>query len=350
MFSHYPSTEQFRHVITSVKKFADQHNDELPTLKFVGTVKLHGSNAAIGFQKDSGHWTQSRNNIITPLKDFESCAKSLSPVADQFFNEVVLPQCPAIREQYELGRKIVLFGEWCGGKIQKNVAIFGLPKMFVIFNVRIYDEIDTTTKSEEIDEDEDGQPITTSTHWLQPAFWSHIKWHEKLIYNIYDFQTYELEINFECPQIAQDKLIEITEKVENQCPVGTYFDRSGLGEGVVWTEWEKSNGTLVFKVKGARHSVTNVATLAPVDTEKFQNTQNFVEYACTDNRMHQGLDYIREQQLAVEMKNFGLFMKWIVGDIAKEEKDTMDASGVTIADVGRTAKNRLLSWFKNQLS
>lgn len=348
MFSHYPSTEQFRHVIISVKKFAAKRNEELPTLKFVGTVKLHGSNAAIGFQKDSGHWIQSRNNVITPLKDFKACAKSISPVADEFFTELVLPKCPAIREQYELGRKILIFGEWCGENIQKNVAIFGLPKMFVIFNVQVCEEIDATSDPVEIDDD--GQLILKSTCWLQPKEWSHIKWHEKLIYNIHDFQTYEIEINFECPQVAQNKLVEITETVETQCPVGSYFNRPGLGEGVVWTEWEKSNGALMFKVKGEKHSVTKVTTLAPVDTEQFLNIQNFIVYACTENRMHQGLDYLREQQLAVEMKNFVVFMRWVVADIVKEEKDTMDASGVSSTDVGRTAKNRALPWFKNQLS
>lgn len=235
MFSHYPSTEQFRHVITSVKKFAEKRDEELPTLKFVGTVKLHGSNAAIGYQRDIGHWCQSRNKVITPQKDFEACAKALTPVADPFLTEMVLPQCPAIKEQYELGRKIMIFGEWCGGKIQKNVSLFGLPKMFVMFNVQVCKEIEPV-------EDENGQLVTQSSHWLQPEQWSHLKWHEKSIYNIYDFQTYAIEINFECPLTAQNKLIEITEAVESQCPVGTHFNRTGLGEGVVWTEWDKSNG------------------------------------------------------------------------------------------------------------
>lgn len=96
--------------------------------------------------------------------------------------------------------------------------------------------------------------------------------------------------------------------------------------------------------------MSNVTTLAPVDTEKCENVHKFIDYACTENRMHQGLDYLREQQLTNEMKNFGIFMKWIIGDIVKEEKDTMEASGISYTDVGRTAKNRVLPWFKNQLS
>lgn len=350
MFSPYPSTEQFRNVIKrikGVKEDAENRYQDLPTLNFVGTVKLHGSNAAIGYQKDTGHWCQSRNNVITPTKDFEAFAKTLDPIANQFLLEVVLPQCPVIREFYELGRKIVIFGEWCGGKIQKNVAIYGLPKMFVIFNVRISD-IDSETDETKEYVDDDEQP--KSAFWLHPKDWSNIRWHERSIYNIHDFPKYEMDINFECPELSQNKLIEITEFVENQCPVGKHFNRTGLGEGVVWTEWEKSNGSYAFKVKGAKHSVTNVTTLAAVDTEKCENLQNFIGYACTENRMQQGLDYMREQNVTIEMKNFAIFIKWIVGDIVKEEKDTMDASNINSTDVGRSVRNKVLPWFRQQIT
>lgn len=346
MFTHYPSTEQFRHVITRVKTDAERCNEVLPTLKFIGTVKLHGCNAAIGYQKHAGHWFQSRNHVITPEKDFEACAKSLSPVADRFLTKIILPQSPSLRKHYNSGRSIVLFGEWCGGKIQKNVAIFGLPKMFVIFNVQICDnESESTT--EELDDGND-EP-KTPTAWLPPEEWSDIKWPEKFIYNIYDFPTFTIDINFECPQLIQNKLIEITQSVEEQCPVGKFFKRNGLGEGVVWTEWEKYNGNLVFKVKGTKHSVCKVATLAAVDTVKCENIQTFVRYACTENRMEQGLEYMREQQIQIEMKNFGTFMKWIVGDIVKEEKDTMDASNISSTEVGRMVKIKALPWFQKQI-
>ena len=35
------------------------------------------------------------------------------------------------------------------------------------------------------------------------------------------------------PKLSQNKLIEITEEVERQCPVGKYFNQTGIGEGVV---------------------------------------------------------------------------------------------------------------------
>ena len=50
-------------------------------------------------------------------------------------------------------------------------------------------------------------------------------------------------------------MIEITEAVENECPVGKHFGVSGVGEGVVWTcvsEGWNDSGTW-FKVKGEAH-------------------------------------------------------------------------------------------------
>lgn len=353
----YPETEQFRNVIASVTRHTrrreEDRDKELPKLKFIGTVKLHGTNSAVGFQKDSGYWCQSRNNIITPQKDNAGFAKYIDPIADQFFNEFVLPQSPAIREQYELGKKIIIFGEWCGENIQKNVAICGLPKMFVIFKIQVREEVVKTTENQaaaNADEEEKEEDISKFSFWIEPKEWSHIKWHDKLIYNIYDFPIYEIDIDFAYPTLVQNKLAQITEEVERQCPVGAYFSKIGIGEGVVWTEWAQTRGGLTFKVKGEQHSVSKVKTLAPIDTEKVANLQEFIDYACTENRMLQGLDYLREQQSAIEMKNIGVFLKWLVSDIIKEESDTMEKSNIDPKDIGRAVQNKARPWFQQHLS
>lgn len=355
----FPSIEQFRHVITSVtnrtRRREEDRDKELPVLKFIGTVKLHGTNSAIVYEKGNGHWCQSRNNIITPLKDNAGFAQYIDPLADQFFAEHVLPHSPVIRDEYEQGRKIVIFGEWCGGNIQKGVAISGLPKMFVIFKVRVRVQIAiaaTTEDTASADADTDANEDVDSKYsfWLEPKDWAHLKWPEKLIYNIYDFPTYEIDIDFQTPKLAQNKLVEITDQVERQCPVGAHFNQNGIGEGVVWTEWAKSRGGFAFKVKGEQHSVSKVKTLAPVDTERLTSINEFVDYACTENRLRQGLDYLREQHLTIEMKNVGTFLKWIVNDIVKEEKDTMEESNISSKDIGQGVSSKGKAWFQLQLS
>jgi hypothetical protein len=89
--------------------------------------------------------------------------------------------------------------------------------------------------------------------------------------------------------------------------------------------------------------------LAATHIEKFTTIQDFVEYACTENRMRQALDYLREQQLANEMKNLRIFIKWLLADIVKEEKDTMNESTIDTKDVGHAISNKARAWFDQQL-
>ena len=120
----FPSIGQFRTVIADVTRQCDKDCDKgLSVLKFIGTVKLHGTNAGMGYQQDLGHWCQSRHLLITPTKDNAGFAQYIDPLADQFFPERVLLHCPTVWKNYEQGKKIVIFGEWCGGNIQTNVAI-----------------------------------------------------------------------------------------------------------------------------------------------------------------------------------------------------------------------------------
>ena len=347
----YPETEQFRSVISQVtrhtRRLEGDVDKPLPSLKFTGTVKLHGTNSALVYQKDREHWCQSRNNILGAGKDNAGFYQAMNPIAARFFAEFVLPRSQAIREFYEQGRTVVIYGEWCGATIQSNVAICGLPKMFVIFNIRIRDETIAIPQDEDASESEKVDDKTS--FWVQPKEWSDVKWPEQSIYNIYDFPTYDITIDFNNPKLSQNELIKITEEVERQCPVGGHFGNKGIGEGVVWTEWAETRGGLRFKVKGEEHSVSKVKTLAPVDTEKLANMEEFVEYACTENRMRQGLEYLREQQLTIEMKNVGTFLKWLGNDIIKEEKDTMQQSNIDPKDVMRGLTNKARRWFQTNL-
>ncbi len=84
--------------------------------------------------------------------------------------------------------------------------------------------------------------------------------------------------------------------------------------------------------------------------KKLANIQEFIDYACTENRMRQGLDYLREQQLTTDMKNIGTFLKWLVSDIIKEEKDTMEKSNIDPKDIGRPVQSKARTWFQQHLS
>lgn len=77
----FPSIEQYRNVVRAVHdhtRYVGKDEDgnpvfdgniPLPTLLFRGTVKLHGTNASVVRDTQMHAWTQSRENVITPMKD-----------------------------------------------------------------------------------------------------------------------------------------------------------------------------------------------------------------------------------------------------------------------------------------
>lgn len=75
------SIGQFREVIGEINRTAnfvglDENGKAMydpsikkPVLTFTGTIKLHGTFAAACYNDVDGIWAQSKNDIITPVKD-----------------------------------------------------------------------------------------------------------------------------------------------------------------------------------------------------------------------------------------------------------------------------------------
>lgn len=349
IFIAYPETVQFRDVIKDVNhrmshSFVDDP-ERARTLKFLGTVKLHGTHAAIVYQKKIGQWCLSRNRVLSVMNDNAGFAQYMDPLAEKFLNDYVLFENSTLRQYYEEGSTIVIHGEWCGADVQgkSNIAIASLSKMFVIFKIKIIclkkkSSQSATSAEEKYKESSNG-------FWFEPKEWSEIKWCEKSIYNIYDFPTYEIDIDFNAPDRSQNQLTQMTEKIDRQCPVGAYFGQNGCGEGIVWTEWQRTHGCLTFKVKGPQHRIINSDVLVPVQTPKMNSMEEFVEYACTKNRMQQAYHCIEEEYGCISAKDSTKFIRWLVEDIIKEEEDTMDESNIDPRDLTRAITSKTEKWF-----
>jgi len=328
----FPKIGQFRQTVMDVKHMsAYTGKDELgnaiydftlpkPTLTFKGTVKLHGTNSGVGYNKADGLWAQSRGNIITPENDNYGFAKFVEDNKESFLelHEHIRFVHPELKD----GDDVIIFGEWAGGSIQKGVAISGIEKSLFIFDVKV--------------KPENGE----DAYHLPPYY---LNDNDNNIYNIEDYLSYNIDIDFEAPEKSQNKLAEITEAVEQLCPVGKAFGVEGIGEGVVWTG-EYKGKRLWFKVKGDKHSVTKNKTLAKVDTEKLANIDEFVEYAVTEARLEQGLAEIFPDGQLVTPK-IGAFLKWMMSDIIAEESDTMEDNGLTPKDVGRYVSDKAKKYF-----
>ncbi len=314
----YPSIEQLRTVIKEVRfnhdfKGKDElgnpiylHTTPYPVLKFKGTVKLHGTNASIVKYSDDRIEYQSRERVL-----------SLDDDNSGFMNEMVKKDLSYLFDDIKFNDYCAIYGEWCGGNIQKGVAINGLPKMFVIFGIKVDD------------------------NWLTDYKIKLDK--NNSIYDINQFETYEIEIDFNEPEYIQNHIIELTNKVEQQCPVGKYFGNEGIGEGIVFTCL--TNPHYRFKSKGEKHSVSKIKTLKIVDTEKLESIKEFVEYSVTENRLQQGLSYFIENNIEIDIKNIGVFLRWIVNDIHKEENDVITENNLDEKMINKSITNKAKDWF-----
>ena len=306
---------------------------EIPTITFKGSTKLHGTNAGVVMNRAGDMWAQSRSHPITVEHD--NCGFA-------FFvqkNEGVFHEMFASLS-FEDADYVAIFGEWCGGNIQKGVAICELSKRFVVFDVKMaYDEVVAS---------EDGE--ATASRYLTDDKWQHLKSVENAIYNILDFPTWTIDIDFNHPAQAQNELVEITDRIEAECPVGKAFDVSGCGEGAVWKA-NMSDMTHRFKVKGKKHSASKVKTIAPVDPERLKNVMDFVEYAVTENRLNQGIEQVfTTNGLELDIKKLGDFLNWVRSDIFAEELDALIASNLTPKDVGKDIATAARIWFMKKWS
>lgn len=293
-FRKFDSIDQYRNVIKQVHSTAKWNNTPLPTVKFTGTVKLHGTSAAIAYSPATDEYQyQSRERALSLTSDNAGfCAWGMQ--------EKVKSVIRNIAEQYGTQDSIYVYGEWAGGNIQKGVGINGLPKRMYIFKI-VSDGVVQDLSKLQLNKDFDE------------------------IYSILQFKTWEIEIDFNKPEQFQNQLVEWTIEVENECPVAKYFGlENGTGEGCVWANHDYS---LTMKTKGEKHTNSKVKVLkdiAPIDIQKMEDLRDFVDSVCTDNRMDQGITKLKEAGLDVfDNKNLSAFIKWVVGDILKEEGETL---------------------------
>lgn len=305
----YASIEQFKNVIKHVRDNSNYHQVPLPTLEFIGTCKLHGSNAGFRVEPDNSYCFQSRERELT----LESDNAGFAMWGERNITDL-MKTIQNVRSLTSTNIRIVVFAEWCGGSIQKGVALNQIPKMFVIFNITLIDDQGNRTE-------------------LTPEQISSAVYRTEEIRCIYDYPTWKISIDFNDPAAVQNQLVEWTIAVEEECPVGKAHGVSGVGEGIVWWNVERN---LKFKVKGEKHSASKVKTLkeiAAVDIEKLNSIKELVASAVSENRLKQGLDKLGEMGLEVDVKNTGAYIKWVCTDCIREEKDVIVASGFDVKEI-----------------
>jgi len=348
----YPSTEQFRSVIKQVTEQAQfvSYNEEtkevlwnkdaeLPTLMFHGTTKIHGTQGAVVADSYGNVHYQSRKNIVTPEKDnagFAFFCSQRQEVFDEYFQKIRLEFDDLTEDA-----SITIYGEFFGGNIQKGVMVNGMSKSFAIFGVKI------SPNDEE-----------------KPAFWVSHKYLESVpesnVYNIEDFQTWDIEIDFNDKvklAEAQNEMIKLTTLVGDECPVGKVLNPDSeikTGEGIVWVHHENGE-RLIFKTKDERHSKSKVKVPKVVDVEMEKTKKEFVEkYACTESRLNQMWTEIvhsvhNGNEDLMEMKDMGQYLRLVHQDVIKENSEEMSQMGLEPKSVNGIISQVAREFFMSKL-
>ena len=304
-FFKYPHIEKFSDVIYMVN---NQYNNLIkPIITFKGTIKLHGTNAAV-CKKEGEIWYQSRQRIISINNDNMGFSKWMSEKVD------------LLLENYD---DVIIFGEFCGKGIQNGVGISRLDQMFVIFNILINgDFIEQVPENIEI-------------------------LNNNRIYHINQFKTYTIKVNFnDITENELQVLNQYTEEVEKECPVAKYFNiNNGVGEGIVWKPLDAKyyNSDYWFKTKGQKHSNFKSDKLT---TPIIPEIEEFLNSAITEIRLEQAWQSVQHNS----MQDIPIFIKWIVSDILREERLIILENNLPEKFLIKEIGNRARDWYVRKLN
>lgn len=304
-FLKYPSTPSFKDAFTLVKRscgkpkflYLDEQNQPvfapvtLPVITFLGTVKVHGTHGDV--HRVNGELiVQSRNRVLDLNSD--NCGFYAFVMANEKQFHYMLD---TLRQQ---GKPEFLSGEFAGSNIQHGVAVTGMPKTFLVFNEGVYpylNELET----------------------------------ERNIYNIAEFDTFSVSIDFNNPTPALEEIDKLVEQVELLCPVGAILNPTrtfDVGEGIVWKAYISGyEEPLMFKSKGTKHA--RVAKVkVPMNMADNSTINEFVALTVTGDRLEQGIEFLKEMGKPLDKSSTGAYIGWVSGDVFKESASILTELGL----------------------
>ena len=314
----------------------------LPTVRFNGTVKIHGSNFGLACKIVDGEIT------ITP----QSRTRVKDGATGHFgFVEWVRRNDDALREIYaEIAQvhkltDFTIFGEWAGKGIQNKVGTCELDKFAYVFDV--YDNI----KGEYM-------PMLVGPEGceMQSPLALIFQRPEIRMFSAVMFKRFSVAIDLADPMPGLTVMNELTESVEKRCPVAIDIARrdgvelkSTIGEGIVW-----KCGNQVMKTKGDKHSGKGPRMKADIDPMMTAAIDDFIAYTVTEERVQGVFDRIKDEKGdEVMMSDLGKLMPALFEDIMDEEGDAIingqpiekKMVGSAISNAGRPMFQALINKF-----
>lgn len=293
-------------------------------INLIGTVKIHGTNSSVGLDlKDNSLFYQGRNRVLSLDDDNYDFAKYIEDNKSEFlkiFDEI---KNKINTEKYD---SIIIYGELAGKGIQNEVAVSQIDRFFAPFSI-------VGVNKDTVDELDVKLSINESIRF----------------YPVETFGVYNIQLDLDNVHLAQQEIKDLTISVENECPVGKYFGVSGTGEGIVFTDETKQYS---FKSKGEKHSVSKVKVIADVDIEKINKIKDFVDYSVTENRLNQGIEYLKEMNKELDISNMGDFLRWLANDVLKEEQDVITENSLDndLKAIMKSVSSKGRKWFMDKIN
>lgn len=316
--------ENFHNII---KDFRRQNKIDVLkfVLSFVPKIKLHGTNAGI--------YIPSVDNRIQGANIRPAKRTSFIETGDDNagFAQWLTNNMQAFEDLTNL-QDMIIWGEWAGPGVQKNVAISEIPlKTFFVIGVYV--------------------PGSDIFYWRHEVLRMMLK---NLPVTIIE-ADYANGVNMDlCDVNSINAAIEtINARVEacDECDpwVKQHYGIEGVGEGFVyypWCNFDIGEGLhdiarFMFKAKGQKHSVNKQKKAVLLDAEKIAHANEFSNKFVTNARCNQALEHVD-----LDIKNMGAFLKWVSNDIIKESEDELEASGKDWKDVAKSVTMVASHWFK----
>jgi len=319
----WSSIGQYRNVVKTIQLYHERTEKEhlIPTVDYVGTVKLHGTNCGVRRTPSGKIQCQSRERIISNTDDNYGFTKFIEAIPEPDLRFLFHKVSPNPKDD------ITIYGEWVGKGIQGGTGVSQLEKHWVIFGAWVNEEY-----------------VKNDVSWQTL---------DHRIFNILDIPTYEITVDFKDPEAVVEELQRITHDVEECCPWAKCFGVEGIGEGVVWVR--KGHPHLSdywFKVKGQKHSgkSNKEKKTVTVDPQKVESIEQYVALVVTHERLVQGLEHLKEMNIDFEMKNMGKYLKWVNQDVQKEEMDTLEANELEWKDVVKQITSKAKTFYMDKLN
>ena len=311
-----------------------KHVSDYPTVRFHGTVKAHGTNAAFRQEHSEGDILfQSRERVIDPISDNAGFAGHFWTHQESIKDLFLKIRMSFQKDQFQWpAGQIVIYGEWAGGNIQKSVALASTPKKFYVFSIKVI---------------VNGDQFVYHPH--SPEFAKIFESSTvKDLCTIIDFGHFVVDVDLNSPEIAQNKIVDLVEQVEKCCPIAKTYGVEGIGEGIVFIGEHPYSDT-VFKAKGDLHSVSKVRTVASVDVERVNSVRELVTVIVTENRMQQIFDNCLDLGIETSRLGTGPFIKAVIADCLKEEMDTILENGIEVKEFCTVAQRVIVSFFHQKV-